>query len=710
MLIDGALSVETPDSSGETVVIDGVDMSSFDTDDGIMLNYEHIQPEDKAKEGKDKRLTNGEELIGKLVYFKKISKLADCESDRQEMYFRKYNEVSYVYGIFRLFDGAGHEGAKALAAIIRDCAANKEPINLRYSVEGSTLDRDKNRLTSTVVRAVAITKKPCNKAASSGLMLDPNAPEGWEKNYTKQDEEDILATLTEKAEVRHPLYMPIGGGHDIEVSPLIPAEHIAKSEDLEGQLRALVKAQALLKVLGGQYDSEHVVAHLQSTAAHHGAEWLKDMASAVRRHPQWALAPIPVGHLDSGSGHITDNVASYRELPSETRPAIVAIPADPHIEAAPGEQRPLDVLDGGHRTQAAIQNGESHVLGYLPASEAYARGIGTALMAKTLTAGGGGGAPSSLTGGAALATESLRGRALAAVRDYKGKKDKGEIRAYLKHELPEVDDSFLDHFTDVASDFHVKRSALKAGLAKSEPAMPSSLVCKLESMTVELRKAAADLKSPEQEPNKVSFAGHQVVPGKATAADGEYELLHENDTHYVARKNGKKDAEDLVRLPKAKENTHYAVHSKPHVHVADLEPMKKAEPLGAGASAKDLADAIEHVNGDEVDLNVDPNQLAYHGTETMDPLAFIDSEGWTDDADGNPTKPGWLKAHPPEHWAEQLRHHHGRQLAHIIEHHRQGKMPPAVQIDGHLGDGRGRAIFHHAIGERMPVAVYRSKK
>jgi hypothetical protein len=89
----------------------------------------------------------------------------------------------------------------------------------------------------------------------------------------------------------------------------------------------------------------------------------------------------------------------------------------------------------------------------------------------------------------------------------------------------------------------------------------------------------------------------------------------------------------------------------------------------------------------------------------MDPAKFagIDSEWFDEEA------PGWLLKHPEHQWADVLKQRHGRELSHVINYHKSGQMPPAVQINGQLGDGLGRSIFHHAIGKQMPVAVYSTK-
>lgn len=122
-------------------------------------------------------------------------------------------------------------------------------------------------------------------------------------------------------------------------------------------------------------------------------------------------------------------------------------------------------------------------------------------LAKTLTAGSYDAAPSSLSGGAMLQKESmaapstLRARALAALKDY-GKRpfDRKEFRAFVKAALPEASDDFLDHFTSIADDYHVKRSQLTKAVKADVSDFVKSI--KLQHLDLELRKATDQLATP----------------------------------------------------------------------------------------------------------------------------------------------------------------------------------------------------------------------
>jgi GGDEF domain-containing protein len=303
MLLDGIFCSSNVDSSGETIDIKGLDATSLEEGEGT-VNYEHKGEDDGGF---------GKETVGKIVYVKKIFKESDCEDDRQREYFKKTRGASFLYGVARLFDGAGHAEAKALAAAIRDHVANHEPISLRWSIEGTTVSKVGGRIEKCIARRVALTWKPCNKAAASGVLADPNAPDGF--------------GVTTKSESEDPGYSRIGGSTEIVCDPTLDSHDAAK-------IRLLAAA------------------------------------------------------------------ASFR------------------------------------------------------------------VVRKALGAGGGDAAPGTLSGGAALGKEDLRGTAFATLRDYGWSKPfrRSEFKAFAKTKLPEVSDDFLDHFADVAEGLVLKRA-----LEKREP-------------------------------------------------------------------------------------------------------------------------------------------------------------------------------------------------------------------------------------------------
>lgn len=205
-LIDGIAASEAIDSSGEIFDVKGADISDLKEGRGL-LNFEHKG----SGEGKN---DTGMDIVGKVIFAKKIYGPDDCTTERQKTYWKSI-ELPFVYIVGRLFDGAGHENAKALAAIIRDCVDNKESVVLGFSIEGTTLKRDDNRLLNTICRRVAITAKPCNRSCEMGLLANDKA---------------VTKVSVEKSEFENPQFSKLGGQTNIEFSnPFLEEDELVKA-------------------------------------------------------------------------------------------------------------------------------------------------------------------------------------------------------------------------------------------------------------------------------------------------------------------------------------------------------------------------------------------------------------------------------------------------------------------------------------------------
>lgn len=159
MLLDGVLTAPHIDSSGEILDINGVDISDF-TEGKAVINFEHSNK-------------SPEDIIGAIVYAKKIKTASDCETDRQKMFY-KLSGGPYIYIIGELFDDieddkTPHFGAIAAAAMVRYYHRKQQKMFIGWSIEGSTLERDGNFLKTAVARRVAFTLRPCLKSAVMGV-------------------------------------------------------------------------------------------------------------------------------------------------------------------------------------------------------------------------------------------------------------------------------------------------------------------------------------------------------------------------------------------------------------------------------------------------------------------------------------------------------------------------------------------------------------
>lgn len=223
MLLEAVFASEAIDSSGEIAKIDGMDIT--DLEEGLAeVNFEH-------KGGGSDAGSSGLDWVGRVVYAKKIFSEKDCSNERQLDFWREL-ELPYLYGIVRLYDAAGHAGAQALAAIIRDHNANKERQIWRWSVEGTTtsVSPDKKILKETIVRAIALTRRPCNKSAETRVIRDPQAPEGYETSPVKV-EKDWLEGVLERSEHIHPERRTLS-------STVLDYDPVMKAEDLQKTITA----------------------------------------------------------------------------------------------------------------------------------------------------------------------------------------------------------------------------------------------------------------------------------------------------------------------------------------------------------------------------------------------------------------------------------------------------------------------------------------
>lgn len=362
MIIDGIAASEAIDSSGEILNVKGCDISSLENGDGL-LNWEHRNEDAKGASAND--------IVGHIIYAKKIFKAEDCNDKRQRMYWDMV-KLPFIYIKSRLYDGAGHPNAMALAAQIRDHVANNEKILCRYSIEGSTLKKDGNLLERSIARKVAVTVKPCNKSCNSGIVADPNSP------FEKDRKPDKTTTLIEDILARN----ETGG---------------VRNRKLAGSFTIATDPMVLEK-------------------------------------------------------NIEENLVNLLVI----------------------------------RT-----------------------------LSKALAAGSGGAAPSTLTGMSAMAPEHLvnrmKGIALATIRDYDKPFKKEEFRVVLKHRLPEADDSFIDHFSDLADEYHVKRSALVKKESVKEPTKKTKAAPKTESKSKTESKPKTETKPVKATKQKEPAAAPPVA-------------------------------------------------------------------------------------------------------------------------------------------------------------------------------------------------------
>jgi hypothetical protein len=166
-IIDGAFATQAIDTSGEIIDIKGADISSLN-EDGV-LNTEHNNPDKKET-------ATFSVIIGRIIFAKKVFSEQDCESERE---LRLWDDlkIPFIYGAAELFDAENHTNAHDAASIIKHYHKRNLPVVIRYSIEGSTLERNGTILTRTIGRRVAATIKPCNRSSHSAMVAEGAVPE-----------------------------------------------------------------------------------------------------------------------------------------------------------------------------------------------------------------------------------------------------------------------------------------------------------------------------------------------------------------------------------------------------------------------------------------------------------------------------------------------------------------------------------------------------
>lgn len=154
--IDGCLGSELKDTQGETLSVEGADISELENGKG------------RWNDNHGKGFFNS---LGRITEAKKILKAEDCENERHKYYWEKI-KAPYIYGIGFLYNDEDHPNARAAAAILRNIHREDSPLKVRASVEGGVLARgisDPTRLARTKIHSCAITFTPANNAT----LLEP---------------------------------------------------------------------------------------------------------------------------------------------------------------------------------------------------------------------------------------------------------------------------------------------------------------------------------------------------------------------------------------------------------------------------------------------------------------------------------------------------------------------------------------------------------
>ena len=190
----GIVAAQSPDREGETILIEGVDISNLKR-----LKDEHPEQDSSFHE------------IGDLRNVKKIFSEADCEHEKHRRAW-EFAKVPLIYAESEYSNDFDHPNAKAAAALTQFAMRPDSQLAIGWSIDGGIIQRTDNTgksdeegkvLARTVGLAAALTVKPCNPKCKIWLENDlqksiVNAPapsnylELLQKSTSKHSFRDVM--------------------------------------------------------------------------------------------------------------------------------------------------------------------------------------------------------------------------------------------------------------------------------------------------------------------------------------------------------------------------------------------------------------------------------------------------------------------------------------------------------------------------------------
>jgi hypothetical protein len=353
MLISGIGACEAIDSSGEILKMDGLDITSLERD-GV-FNVEH----------ESKSMSN---IVGKILKAKKIFSEKDCENDSQLKFWKQVN-IPYLWIMGELFDDVGHIEAMNLAALLRyDMKAKSEGkytedmaqlVNL--SVEGAKLRKEGNIVVRSIARKISITITPCSKVASA----------------------EIHSMQEQKSEKKKNGKLPDLSIFKSETLSLPSADVLESLEKADQPKLSIVKPAATPSVIGKTKSGKDIGSHPKTN---------------------YALGFTHQDHKDAFNAHYEAAMAS--KDPKVRAHHMHATKA--HMQSAQRSEPPKRAASNAPQKVHTMQTIHTEKPKEKPKNPAkFPNTYGKNEMKKALELGSAAGAPSTLTGGAALSKESL---------------------------------------------------------------------------------------------------------------------------------------------------------------------------------------------------------------------------------------------------------------------------------------------------------------
>jgi hypothetical protein len=433
-LIHGIAASENIDSSGERIIIAGMDISSLEKD-GV-FNWEHKSDQPA-------------QVVGKILKAKKIFSEKDCENEHEKRFWEKCG-VPFVYVMGELLDDY-KESAKEVAGTFRydhDHKDRDERSISNFSIEGAKINKVGMDVPNSIARKVTITVHPCNKVAIATLYPTDK------KSHSKKDDIDSLFK-TESTEIE------LFKAEDLDYGKMTLSEAMAKKEDPAVHAKALGVEPMKKEDIAGTTGAPANVAQRALPMIKAGSAPAKPNLNIVGENGH-KLGTTKGGH----DIHSHKRVHEYGPMhPNDHLEA-----ANMHFNAA---QAARDPKTGSHHMDKVRLHMEAHKT----SSRREERLHPKEKLAKTLDAGSMMAPPAGLSGGAALQSESLGGKMqntsfgmkskekknkwlARAEEEYQVWSKKEEFSGFMQQKLP----NFKKHEIDAIG----RTVALKKGMAESK--------------------------------------------------------------------------------------------------------------------------------------------------------------------------------------------------------------------------------------------------
>jgi len=440
--IDMCAGSELKDTQGETLSVEGADISDLEAGRG-RFNDNH-----------GKGFFNS---VGRITEAKKIFKAEDCETDRQKYYWEKI-KAPYIYVRGKLYNDEDHPNAKAAAAIMRNIHREDAPLAMKASVEGGVVARgikDQTRLARTKIHSVALTFTPANNATLVEPLNLDKSNNDWEAD------KQLIKSVMHLAQTNIPSFRHI----ERHASANTIYENIQKIQELakhigvdievkESTPEAIMKQAVMHKISSNIEKISGLVKAINTPRSVHAPDIIDDVTpSAFQVKTDEAVSTKQKAQITNNremnrmKERAADTSTSNTTKPSPVLNQDVNKPIS-------GVQQKANVVIGRHAMKAAkdpahlnniysqlsVSHGpEKAAAAVQKIKESMNKSIKDSLI-KALTAGyGGAGSPMDNTGGGVIQSESLDdGR--TSKNDMTGMNyiscdDCGHEQVYMKHQV-----------------------------------------------------------------------------------------------------------------------------------------------------------------------------------------------------------------------------------------------------------------------------------